>query len=223
MLVVIGATKYGDKELLAIVDGYRESEQSWLETLNDLKRRGLKTAPKLAVGDGSLGFWKALPQVFGETRWQRCWMHKTGNVLDKLPKSVQGRAKQNLHEIWMAESKADAEKAFNHFILSYEAKYPKATDCLAKDREVLLTFYDFPAEHWTHLRTTNPIESKFATVRLRTTKTRGMLTRDTMLTMVFKISLSAQKRWRRLNRPERLGELILGIEFVDGIKQEEAA
>lgn len=223
MLVIIGATKNGDKELLAIVDGYRESEQSWLEALNDLKRRGLKTAPKLAVGDGALGFWKALPQVFGETRWQRCWMHKTGNVLDKLPKNIQSRAKENLHQIWMAETKFEAEKAFTHFIESYEAKYPKAAECLAKDRDVLLTFYDFPAEHWVHLRTTNPIESTFATVRLRTAKTRGMLTRDTMLTMVFKLSMSAQKRWRRLNRPERLGELIQGITFVDGIKQEEAA
>lgn len=223
MLVIIGATKSGDKELLAIADGYRESEQSWLEALNDLKRRGLKVGPKLAVGDGALGFWKALPQVFGETRWQRCWMHKTGNVLDKLPKNVQARAKENLHQIWMAETKQAAEKAFDHFVQSYEAKYPKATECLVKDRDVLLTFYDFPAEHWLHLRTTNPIESTFATVRLRTAKTRGMLTRDTMLTMVFKLSMSAQKRWRRLNRPERLGELILGIKFVDGIKQEEAA
>src|SRR5574337_513148 len=199
MLVIIGATKHGEKELLTIVDGYRESEQSWLEALNDLKRRGLKIAPKVAVGDGALGFWKALPQVFGDTRWQRCWMHKTGNVLDKLPKHIQPRAKQNLHQIWMAETKAEAEKAFDHFIASYEAKYPKATECLAKDREVLLTFYDFPAEHWIHLRTTNPIESTFATVRLRTAKTRGMLTRDTMLTMVFKLSMSAKKRWRRLN------------------------
>ncbi len=223
MLVVIGATKSGDKELLALVDGYRESEQSWLEALNDLKRRGLKTGPKVAVGDGALGFWKALPQAFGETRNQRCWMHKTGNVLDKLPKNIQPRAKENLHQIWMAETKENAEKAFDHFITSYEAKYPKATECLAKDRKVLLTFYDFPAEHWLHLRTTNPIESMFATVRLRTTKTRGMLTRDTMLTMVFKLSMSAQKRWRRLNRPERLGELIQGIKFVDGIKQENAA
>lgn len=223
MLVVIGATKHGDKEMLTIVDGYRESEQSWLEAMNDLKRRGLNTAPKIAVGDGALGFWKALPQVFGETRWQRCWMHKTGNVLDKLPKHIQGRAKENLHQIWMAETREKAEKAFDHFIESYEAKYPKAAECLAKDREVLLAFYDFPAEHWVHLRTTNPIESTFATVRLRTAKTRGMLTRDTMLTMVFKLSMSAQKRWRRLNRPERLGDLILGIKFVDGIKQEEAA
>jgi len=223
MLVVIGATKNGDKELLAIVDGYRESEQSWLEALNDLKRRGLKTAPKLAIGDGALGFWKALRQVFGETRWQRCWMHKTGNVLDKLPKSVQPRAKDNLHQIWMSETKEAAEKAFDHFLQSYDAKYPKATACLLKDRDVLLTFYDFPAEHWIHLRTTNPIESTFATVRLRTSKTRGMLTRDTMLTMVFKLCLAAQKRWRRLNRPERLGELIEGIKFVDGIKQEKEA
>jgi putative transposase len=223
MLVVIGATKHGDKEILAIRDGYRESEQAWLELLSDLERRGLKTAPKLAVGDGALGFWKALPQIFGETRWQRCWMHKTGNVLDKLPKHIQPRAKDNLHQIWMAETKAEAEKAFDHFVESFEAKYPKATECLSKDREVLLTFYDFPAEHWCHLRTTNPIESTFATVRLRTAKTRGMLTRDTMLTMVFKLSLSAQARWRRLNRPERLGDLIEGIRFVNGIKQEKEA
>jgi transposase-like protein len=223
MLVVIGATKNGAKELVALVDGYRESEQSWLEALNDLKRRGLAVAPRVAVGDGALGFWKALPQVFGQTRVQRCWMHKAGNVLDKLPKSIQPRAKDNLHQIWMSETKEGAEKAFDHFIESYEAKYPKAAECLAKDRDALLTFYDFPAEHWTHLRTTNPIESMFATVRLRTSKTRGMLTRDTMLTMVFKLSLSAQKRWRRLNRPERLGDLIEGIKFVDGIKQEKEA
>jgi putative transposase len=223
MLVVIGATKNGAKELVALVDGYRESEQSWLEALNDLKRRGLTVAPRVAVGDGALGFWKALPQVFGQTRVQRCWMHKSGNVLDKLPKSIQPRAKDNLHQIWMSETKEGAEKAFDHFIESYEAKYPKAAECLAKDRDALMTFYDFPAEHWTHLRTTNPIESTFATVRLRTSKTRGVLTRDTMLTMVFKLSLSAQKRWRRLNRPERLGELIEGIKFVDGIKQEKEA
>lgn len=223
MLVVIGATKHGDKELLAVVDGYRESEQSWLELLNDLKRRGMTTAPKLAIGDGALGFWKALPQVYGETRFQRCWMHKTGNVLDKLPKSIQSRAKENLHEIWMAETKEKAEKAFSHFIKSYEAKYPKAVECLKKDRDVLLTFYDFPAEHWTHLRTTNPIESTFATVRLRTAKTRGMLTRATMLTMVFKLATNAQLHWRRLNRPERLGELVQGIKFVDGIREKEEA
>lgn len=223
MLVIIAATKHGQKELLGIVDGYRESEPSWLELLNDLKRRGLEKAPKLAVGDGALGFWKALSKVFGETKRQRCWMHKTGNILDKLPKHAQARAKDNIHQIWMAETKEEAEKAFDHFVESYEAKYPKAAECLTKDRDVLLTFYDFPAEHWIHLRTTNPIESTFATVRLRTTKTRGMLTRDTMLTMVFKLSLTAQKRWRRLNRPELLGELIEGVKFKDGIKQEKEA
>lgn len=146
-------------------------------------------------------------------------MHETGNVLDKLPKNIQARAKDNLHQIWKSATKVDAEKAFDHFVESYEAKYPKATECLAKDRDVLLTFYDFPAEHWVHLRTTNPIESTFATVWRRTAKTRGMLTRDTMLTMVVQLSMSAQKRWRRLNRPERLGELIQGIKFVDGIKR----
>jgi transposase-like protein len=223
MLVVIGATKNGDKELLAVVDGYRESEQSWLELLNDLKRRGMTAAPKVAIGDGSLGFWKALPQVFGDTRFQRCWMHKTGNVLDKLPKHLHSRAKENLHQIWMAETKELAEKAFSHFVDSYEAKYPKAVECLQKDRDVLLTFYDFPAEHWVHLRTTNPIESTFATVRLRTAKTRGMLTRATMLTMVFKLVSNAQLHWRRLNRPERLGELIQGVKFVDGIRTKEEA
>jgi len=223
MLVIIAATKHGQKELLGIVDGYRESEHSWLELLNDLKRRGLEKAPKLAVGDGALGFWKALSKVFGETKRQRCWMHKTGNILDKLPKHAQARAKDNIHQIWMAETKEEAEKAFDHFVESYEAKYPKAAECLTKDRDVLLTFYDFPAEHWIHLRTTNPIESTFATVRLRTTKTRGMLTRDTMLTMVFKLSLTAQKRWRRLNRPELLGELIEGVRFKDGIKEEKEA
>lgn len=223
MLVVIGATANGAKELVAITDGYRESEQSWLELLNDLQRRGLSKGPEVVVGDGALGFWKALPQVYGQARHQRCWMHKSGNVLDKLPKSAQPKAKDNLHQIWMAETKKEAEKAFDHFIQSYEAKYPKATACLAKDRDVLLTFYDFPAEHWLHLRTTNPIESTFASVRLRTAKTRGCLTRDTMLTMVLKLSLSAQTRWRRLNKPERLGELIDGIKFVDGIKQEKEA
>lgn len=223
MLVIIGATATGVKELVGIYDGYRESEQSWLEALNDLKRLGLKSCPKLVVGDGALGFWKALPQVFGDTQKQRCWMHKTGNVLDKLPKHLQPRAKENLHQIWMAETKEKAEEAFDHFIESYKLKYPKATECLEKDRDVLLVFYYFPAEHWTHLRTTNPIESMFSSVRLRTVKTRGMLTRDTMLTMVFKLSMSAQQRWRRLNRPERLGELIQGIKFVDGIKQENAA
>jgi len=223
ILVVLGATADGRKELVGMTDGYRESEQSWYELLVDLKKRGLKTAPKVAVGDGALGFWKALPKVFGKTRRQRCWVHKTVNVLDKLPKSAQKKAKSHLQEIWMAETKENAEKAFDYFSEAYGAKYPKAVECLEKDREDLLTFYDFPAEHWTHLRTTNPIESTFATVRLRTTKTRGCLTRDTMLTMVFKLTCSAQKRWRRLNLPELLADVITGIKFVNGVKEKKEA
>jgi len=223
MLVIIGATPNGKKELVGITDGFRESEQSWRELLLDLKKRGLKKEPKLAIGDGALGFWKALPQVFGGTRNQRCTVHKTANVLDKLPKSAQSKAKSALHEIWMAETKDNAEKAFDYFLEAYGPKYPKAADCLAKDRDALLTFYDFPAEHWIHIRTTNPIESTFATVRLRTAKTRGCLTRKTMLTMVFKLACSAEKRWRKLNRPERLAEVIEGINFVDGIRKEKEA
>ncbi|MFQ5993434.1 MAG: IS256 family transposase [Nitrospiraceae bacterium] len=223
LLVIMGADETGRKALLGIWDGYRESEQSWAELLLDLKRRGLRLAPKLAIGDGALGFWKALRQVFGTTRRQRCWVHKTANVLNKLPKSVQKQAKQRLHEIWMAPTKADAEQAFAYFIAAYEAKYPKAVECLTKDRETLLAFYDFPAEHWVHLRTTNPIESTFATVRLRTAKTRGCLSRETALTMVFKLCLSAEKRWRCLNGPKQLAELIKGIEFQDGMQVEKKA
>lgn len=219
ILVIIGATADGQKELVGMSDGYRESEQSWYELLIDLKKRGLKAAPRLATGDGALGFWKALSKVFGNTRRQRCTVHKTANVLDKLPKSAQKRAKSDLQEIWMAETKEDAEKAFDYFIEAYGAKYPKASQCLAKDREDLLTFYDFPAEHWIHIRTTNPIESTFATVRLRTAKTRGCLTRETMLTMVFKLTCCAQKRWRRLNKPERLADVITGVNFVNGVKE----
>jgi transposase-like protein len=173
LLVIIGATEDGHKELVALEGGFRESEQSWLELLVDLKRRGLKAAPELAVGDGALGFWKALSKVYDTTRWQRCWVHKTANVLNKLPKSIQAKAKEKLHQIWMASDKDEAEKNFDAFIQTYSAKYPKAAECLAKDREVLLTFYDFPAEHWRHIRTTNPIESTFATVRLRTAKVRS--------------------------------------------------
>lgn len=223
ILVIIGATADGRKELVGMTDGYRESEQSWYELLVDLKKRGLKAAPKLAIGDGALGFWKALPKVFGKTRRQRCTVHKTVNVLDKLPKSAQKKAKGHLQDIWMAETKDDAEKAFDYFIDAYGPKYPKAAQCLEKDREDLLTFYDFPAEHWIHIRTTNPIESTFATVRLRTAKTRGCLTRDTMFTMVFKLTCSAQKRWRRLNVPERLADVITGVNFVNGVKEEKEA
>ena len=168
-----GATEAGQKELLAITDGYRESAQSWRELLLDLKRRGLVKAPELAIGDGALGFWKALREVYGKTREQRCWVHKTGNVLNKLPKGLQKKAKQHLHDIWMAETRKDADAAFDFFLAAYGPKYDKAVACLAKDRDVLLTFYDFPAEHWKHIRTTNPIESTFATVRLRTYRTKG--------------------------------------------------
>ena len=166
LLVVIGALENGKKELVALEDGYRESELSWLGVLNDLKNRGLTYCPELAIGDGALGFWKALTKAYGETKWQRCWAHKTSNVLNKLPKSLQKKAKQKLHEIWMAPNKKEAEKNFDTFIETYEAKYPKASECLEKDRDDLLMFYDFPAEHWRHIRTTNPIESTFATVRL---------------------------------------------------------
>jgi len=223
ILVLMGATKDGKKELIAIADGYRESEQSWKALLLDVKSRGMKVDPKLATGDGALGFWKALKKVYPKTREQRCWVHKTANVLDKMPKRLQPEAKQKLHEIWMADTRDNAHRAFDLFLTTYEAKYPKACACLAKDRDVLLTFYDFPAEHWIHLRTTNPIESTFATVRLRTKRTKGSGTRTACLTMVFKLMQSAQKRWRTLNGSERLADVIQGIPFVDGVKQPKAA
>ena len=216
ILVVIGADERGCKELVGLTDGYRESEQSWRELLVDLRHRGLEVGPELAIGDGNLGFWKALRQVYGAAREQRCWVHKTANVLNKLPKGLQGKAKQHLHAIWMAETRAAAEAAFDHFIDAYGAKYDKAVACLVKDRETLLAFYDFPAEHWKHVRTTNPIESTFATVRLRTTKTKGCLSRRTALTMVFQLCQSAQHRWRRLDGPTRLAEVVRGVRFVDG-------
>ncbi len=223
LLVIIGATEDGHKELVALEGGFRESEQSWLELLVDLKRRGLKAAPELAVGDGALGFWKALSKVYDTTRWQRCWVHKTANVLNKLPKSIQAKAKEKLHQIWMASDKDEAEKNFDAFIQTYSAKYPKAAECLAKDREVLLTFYDFPAEHWRHIRTTNPIESTFATVRLRTAKVRSCFSSLTVLTMAFQLCRCAQKRWIRLHHPERLGEVIRGVKFVNGIEENRVA
>ena len=186
------------------------------------KARGLVAAPKLAVGDGALGFWSALGEVFPETRWQRCWVHKTANVLNKMPKHIQGKAKAMLHDIWQAETRAEAEKAFDLFIHTFEAKHPGATACLQKDRDVLLTFYDFPAEHWVHLRTTNPIESTFATVRLRTAKTKGCGSRTACLTMVFKLAQSAQRRWRSLNGSQLLPDVIQGIRFINGIKDQAA-
>ena len=223
ILVIIGATAEGKKELVGIWDGYRESEQSWRELLLDLKRRGLKKGPKLAVGDGGLGFWKALPQVYGDTRAQRCWVHKTANVLNKLPKGAQKQAKQRLQEIWMAETRQNAEKAFDYFLAAYRAKYPKAAGCLDKDKEALLAFYDFPAEHWKHIRTSNPIESTFATVRLRTNKTRGCLSRETVLTMVFRLCRCAENNWRKLDGSKYLAQVIEGVRFVNGTREERKA
>jgi len=223
ILVLIGATEDGEKELLAVHDGVRESEQSWRELLIDLKTRGLECAPELAVGDGALGFWKAVRKVFPSTRGQRCWTHKTANILNKLPKRQQPEAKRRLQEIWMAATKDEAGTAFDSFIKVYEPKYPKAAACLVKDREELLAFYSFPAEHWRHLRTTNPIESTFATVRLRTSKTKGCGSRAATLAMVFKLAQSAQKGWRRLNGRDQIVHVIHGVQFKDGIKQDVAA
>jgi len=223
LLVLMGATADGKKELIALGDGYRESEQSWKALLLDCQARGLTVAPSLAVGDGALGFWKALRQVWPTTREQRCWVHKTANVLDKLPKGQQPKAKAMLHDIWQAATKGEAEKAFDLFVATWQAKYAKATECLVKDREALLVFCDFPAEHWVHVRTTNPVESTFATVRLRTSKTKGSGSRAACLTMVFKLMESAAKNWRLLNGSSLIGEVIAGVRFVDGVKQTEAA
>ena len=223
ILVIIGADAQGHKELVGLWDGRRESEQSWKDLLLDLKSHGLEHEPALAIGDGALGFWKALRQVYGQTRWQRCWVHKTANVLDKLPKDLQPQAKQRLQAIWMAPDRQRAELAFDLFIAAYEGKYPKAAECLAQDREVLVAFYDFPAEHWGHIRTTNPIESTFATVRARTDKTRGCLSRVTMLAMVFKLYQSAAKRWHRLRAAHYLPEVMTGIVFQDGLRVEQDA
>ena len=222
LLVLMGATADGLKELIAVVDGYRESDQSWYELLVDLKNRGLALAPKLAVGDGALGFWAALRKVYGETREQRCWVHKTANVLNNMPKSVQPRAKADIHEIWMAESRGNAQQAFDTFLEKYQAKYAAACECLRKDRDVLLAFYDFPAEHWKHLRTTNPIESTFATIRLRHRRTKGSGSRRASLAMMFKLAQAAQKRWRRLNGHAHLVHLLEGKTFIDGIMQDAA-
>jgi len=218
ILVIVGVDEHGHKEFVAIEDGYRESEQSWLEVLNSLKQRGLQVGPKLAVGDGALGFWKALSKVYGKTRHQRCWVHKTANVLNKLPKGAQAKAKAVLHQIWMAATREDAYKAFDGFLATYRDKYPKAAGCLEKDRETLLAFYDFPAAHWQHIRTSNPIESTFATVRLRTNKTRGCVSRLTILSMVFQLGQSAQKRWRRLRGFKHLADVIRGVKFENGVR-----
>lgn len=219
ILVIMGATAEGRKELIALADGFRESEQSWLQLLMDCKQRGLVIDPKLAVADGALGFWKALPQVYPTTREQRCWVHKMANVLDKMHQRVQTKAKSMLHAIWMAPTRADGQKAFDAFAEMFEAKYPAAVECLKKDRDVLLTFYDYPAEHWIHIRTTNPIESTFATVRLRHRRTKGSGSRVACLTMVFKLMESASKHWRALNGSTLVTDVIAGVPFADGVKK----
>lgn len=205
---------------MALSDGYRESEASWRELLLGLKSRGLKIDPHVAVGDGALGFWKALPQVCGTTRAQRCWVHKTANILNKLPKSQQPKAKAALHEIWMAATRQDAEKAFDHFLTLYRPRYPKAADCLEKDREELPAFYDFPAERWIHLWTTHPIESTFATVRFRTAKTRSCVSRESILARVFMLVKSAERHWRKLNGIPRLAQVIEDVVFKDGVRED---
>jgi putative transposase len=218
LLVIIGATPEGKKELVGLVDGVRESAQSWKELLLDLKRRGLSIGPELAVADGALGFWQAIEEVWPNTRGQRCWVHKTANVLNKLPKSQQSKAKHALQEIWMAETKKDALAAFDAFTETWGVKYDKAVECLTKDRDALLAFYDFPAEHWKHLRTTNPIESTFAFVRHRTVRSKGCLSNKTALAMIFKLAEAAENSWRRLDGHNQLPKVILGVKFSDGIE-----
>ena len=217
LLVIIGVTAEGKKELVGLADGIRESAQSWKELLLDLKRRGLTIGPQLAVADGALGFWKAIDQVWPKTYAQRCWVHKTTNVLNKLPKSLQAKAKRALQDIWMAETRQDAEAAFDGFIECYGLKYEKAVECLSEDRIPLLAFYDFPAEHWKHLRTTNPIESTFAAVRHRTVRSRGCLSNKTALAMIFKLAQAAEKSWHRLRGHDQLPKVICGVKFNNGI------
>ncbi len=216
-LVVMGVNERGEKHFLAIEDGVRESTQSWREVLLKLKSRGMNP-PKLAVGDGAMGFWAALDEVYPETGQQRCWMHKTMNVLNCLPKTAHVNAKQALHAIWQAETKENAEKAFDLFIETYDPKYPKATLCLLKDRDELMAFFDFPAQHWQSIRTSNPIESTFGTIRHRTKRSKGCLTRNGMLHMMFKLGLCAEKNWRRLRGFNYLAKVITGIQFKDGIE-----
>jgi len=218
LLVIIGATPEGKKELVGLTDGVRESTQSWKELLLDLRRRGLSMGPKLAIADGALGFWQALAEIWPQARGQRCWVHKTANVLNKLPKSQQSKAKRALQEIWMAETKKDALVAFDAFIETWGVKYDRAVDCLVKDRDALLTFYDFPAEQWKHLRTTNVIESAFATVRHRTVRSKGCLSNKTALAMIFKLAEAAEKSWRHLDGHNQLPKVIHGVKFTDGIE-----
>jgi transposase-like protein len=218
LLVIIGATPEGKKELVGLIDGVRESAQSWRELLLDLQRRGLAIGPELAVADGALGFWQAIEEVWPQTGRQRCWVHKTANVLNKLPNTQHAKAKRALQEIWMAETKSDALAAFDTFVEIWGVKYDKAVECLIKDRDALLAFYDFPAEHWKHLRTTNVIESSFATVRHRTVRSKGCLSNKTALAMIFKLAEAAEKSWRRLDGHNQLPKVILGVKFADGIE-----
>lgn len=220
ILVLIGALACGKKEIISIHDGERESALSWKEALLSIKRRGLSKTPLLGIGDGSLGFWKALEEVFPETKHQRCWVHKTVNVLDKMPKKVQGSAKKMIQEMYFSDTKENAMKVFNDFIELHEAKYPRACDCLKKDKDQLFTFYDFPAIHWQHIRTTNPIESTFATVRHRSRQTKGCGSREATLSMVFKLIMSAEKRWQRLRGSELIDKVIRGVKFINGEEKE---
>lgn len=223
LLVLIGACPDGSKELVAIYDGIRESKLSWTEVLLNLKARGLSVAPQLAIGDGALGFWSALEEEFPSCRHQRCWVHKTVNILDKLPKSVHGSAKDLIHEMFMSPRREEGLKAFDRFLSLYEAKYPKACKCLEKDKQRLFTFYDFPAQHWQHIRTTNPIESTFATIRHRSQQTKGCGSRKTTLSMVFKLASEAEKHWRRLRGSKLIEKVIHGVQFKDGEEVKKAA
>ena len=223
ILVIIGAKEDGTKELVAVEDGFRESKESWQAVQRDLKRRGLKKGPKLAIGDGSLGFWAAVAEEFPGTKTQLCWVHKTANVLDKLPQSLQGKAKQMIHNIYLAPTKEEGEKAFDEFVKEFDLKYPKVVETINRNRESLLAFYNFPAEHWQSIRSTNVIESTFATVRLRTKKTKGCGSRIATLTMVYKLADSAQRRWRKLRGYKKLTAVWQGVQFKDGIELEKAA
>ena len=219
LLVLMGATADGTRELIAVVDDHRDSELSWKEVLLSLKARGLMHAPELSIGDGALGFWKALEQVFPGTRIQRCTVHKTANVLNSLPKSIQPQAKRMLHDIWKASTKDAAEQAFDLFVNTFEAKYEKSVKCLKKDRDVLLTFFEFSVENWCHIRTTNPIESTFATIRLRHRKTKANGSAKASLTMKFQLAQSAAKGWQKLRGHHHIPDLIRGVQFVDGINE----
>jgi transposase-like protein len=221
LLVIIGSDDTGRKEVLAAVDGYRESEASWFEVLSQLESQGLTIPPKLAVGDGALGFWKALAKKWPDTATQRCWVHKTANVLNKVPKAVQPRVKEALHDIWQAETRDQAYRAFDNTIKRFEAKYARAMECLNKDKASMLAFYDFPAEHWQHIRTTNPIESVFASVRLRTTKSKSCGSRKTTLAMTYKLITTAQNTWRRMRGFRLLADVVQGIQFKDGERVEQ--